>query len=54
MEIKSEWLSRSLLTDEIHFSQNDEVNTQNCQIWSTDNPQEIVIQDIHDKKGTVC
>lgn len=53
MEIEPEWLSRILWTDEAHFSVNGGINTQNCRIWSTENPHEIVQQGLHDKKVTV-
>lgn len=54
MEIEiAEWLLRILRTDEYHISLNDEVNTQNFRIGSTDNPHEIVHEDLHDKKVTL-
>lgn len=53
IEIEPEWLSRILWTDEAHFTLNGGVNTQNCRIWSAENPQEIVQEGLHDKKVTV-
>lgn len=42
MEIEPELLSRILWTDEAHFFLNSGVDTQNCRMWSTNNPHEIV------------
>ena len=47
MEIEIRCFSCILGTDETHFSLNCEINTQDCRIWSTENPYEIVQECFH-------
>ncbi|KAF2888397.1 hypothetical protein ILUMI_17776 [Ignelater luminosus] len=53
MEIEPKRLSRSLWIDEAHLSFNGGVNSQTCRIWLTENPDEIIQEDLHNKKVTV-
>ena len=38
MEMENEWPWKILRTGEAHFHLTGYVNTQNCQIWATENP----------------
>lgn len=38
MEVDYEWPWKTLYTDEAHFHLTGYANTQNCQIWTTENP----------------
>ncbi|GFX15290.1 uncharacterized protein TNCV_3302201 [Trichonephila clavipes] len=44
---------RILFSDEAHFWLNDNVNKQNCRIWSEANPQVYVETPLHPEKLTV-
>ncbi|GFT06750.1 retrovirus-related Pol polyprotein from transposon 297 [Trichonephila clavipes] len=44
---------RILFSDEAHFWSNDNVNKQNCRIWSEANPQVYVETPLHPEKLTV-
>ena len=53
MEVNEEWPWKVLWTDEAHFYLTGYVNTQNHQIWATENPLKTQPVPLHPAKITV-
>lgn len=53
MEVDDTWPWKILWGDEAHFYLNGDVNTQNCRIWASEHPQEIVQIPLHSPKLTI-
>ena len=53
MEVVKEWPWKILWTDEDHFHLTGYDNTQNCQIWATENPPEFQPVPLHPAQVTV-
>ncbi|GBN75379.1 hypothetical protein AVEN_8064-1 [Araneus ventricosus] len=53
MELDNEWPWKILWTDDALFHLTGYVNTQNCRIWATENPQETQPVPLYPAKGTV-
>ncbi|GFU60822.1 hypothetical protein TNCV_1807331 [Trichonephila clavipes] len=51
-KIMVDFHKRILFSDEAHFWLNDNVNKQNCRIWSEANPQVYVETPLHPEKLT--
>jgi hypothetical protein len=50
---KTKKLDGNIFIDETHFQLDGYVNTQNCWIWVTENPQVIHEKPLHTQRGTV-
>ncbi|GBM23410.1 hypothetical protein AVEN_138650-1 [Araneus ventricosus] len=53
MEVDNAWTWEILWTDEAHFHLQGFVNTQNCRIWTRENPFQIQPLPLHSQKVTV-
>ncbi|GBL90155.1 hypothetical protein AVEN_135491-1 [Araneus ventricosus] len=53
MEVDNAWLWNILWTDEAYFHLQGSVNTQNCRIWTRENPFQMQPLPLHSQKVTV-
>lgn len=53
MLAQQELFTNIIFSDEAHFQLHGVVNKQNCRIWASQNPQEIIVTPLHPQKLTV-